>query len=249
VLPFTRPRQAAAASRQISLWLGMLQQLPNTFLQITRQWADVQLIRRSTLTPLDFLPIREVLYTQKLPNLPELRYALECAIELAAEPRMPLAGRTYLALDTSGSMSGTPLRSGALLAASLAHENRAAELAVFDTQPRGFVASRGNTLEATARQLEDQVRMSPTNFAAVVQSFPKNADRLVLITDMPYCLEEISARKAWRAYQQRQQADGKAVPPLWIVDVTSRGKSEPLPGVTLWSGVSQELADKMALPE
>jgi hypothetical protein len=195
--------------------------------------TDPEQIRLAGVTPLEFLPLLDLLDAGDVPNAPEIRAAMEVAVDLSVANVPSVHGKTLVALDCSGSMMGLPLRRGAFFAAALSRAWNA-EVLTFGTDTRSAKLSAKESILENAAWLEDQVQMTPTNFASVFQRTNRFYDRVIVLTDLPFWLTEYSVRGAWKSYK----AKTGGAPRLYAVDVTGTGPTlEPEAGVTCIAGL------------
>jgi hypothetical protein len=235
---------ANRAAQNTPLWTGadFIQNLragilnsPASLSQLMGLLTDPEQIRLSGLTPLAFAPLLDVLDEGDVPNAPEIRAALEVAVDLSVANVKPIHGRTLVALDCSGSMMGMPLRRGAFFAAALARAWNA-EVLTFGTDTHSAKLSSKDSILENADWLENQVQMTPTNFASVFQRTSRFYNRIIVLTDLPFWLTEYSVRVAWKSYNAKNGGASR----LYAVDVTGSGPAlEPEPGVTCIAGLPE----------
>jgi 60 kDa SS-A/Ro ribonucleoprotein len=129
----------------------------------------------------------------------------ECrAISLANVPRFE--GKTLIALDGSGSMSGRPIKIGSLFAATLAKSNDADVMLFSDYAKYVSLNKRDSTL-TVAGWLESQCASAGTNFHAIFQQANRAYTRIIILSDMQGWVGGHAPVATFAAYRAKYAAD------------------------------------------
>lgn len=128
----------------------------------------------------------------------ELKHALEAAMEIALENVPEIAGKTYIAIDVSGSMSQpvtgsqgsasskvSCLDAAALIGAALMHKNRSAKVLTFAYEPSLLKVAHDDKVMKIASTIKRNLG-GGTNCGSVISYLIKNnieIDQLVMVSD------------------------------------------------------------------
>jgi 60 kDa SS-A/Ro ribonucleoprotein len=124
---------------------------------------------------------------------------------LANVPRFD--GRTLVALDGSGSMSGRLLAVGSLFAAVLAKANAEATIMVFSNDAEFVTLNRRDSTLPLAQQIAARAPNGGTNFHAIFQRAKCAYDRIVILSDMQGWIGNDAPTATFTAYKQRTASD------------------------------------------
>ncbi len=145
--------------------------------------TDEKLIRQSLVLPFRFLTALEAIQSAALPRAGEVLAALSDAVDLSLANVPKFAGRTLIALDTSGSMAGRPLKIGSLFAAVLTKAGDADLLQFSDDASYLALNKRDSTL-TLAQFIESKARCAGTDFHCIFRKAQGPYDRIVILSDM-----------------------------------------------------------------
>lgn len=196
-----------------------------------------RLIEKSLVLPFRFqTALDAILGAHSLPRRQEVIRALGVAVDhaLANVPRF--AGRTLIALDGSGSMSGRPMKIGSLFAAVLYRVNDA-DLMIFSDDAKFVTLNRDDSTLSLAQQLAANAKMAGTNFHAVFQAAKLPYDRIILLSDMQAWIGRQIPTESFKAYVKRA---GKR-PRIYSFDLAGYGSLQfPESGVYALAGFSDK---------
>ena len=170
--------------------------------------TDKRLIAKSLVMPFRFTTALEALRTSGLPTAGRVLDALSTAVDasLANVPRFD--GKTLIALDGSGSMSGRPIKIGALFAATLAKANDADVMLFSDDARYVSITPRDSTLTIAA-WLESQCASAGTNFHAIFQRAKRAYDRIIILSDMQGWIGQHTPVTSFDAWAKKYEAAPK----------------------------------------
>lgn len=210
--------------------------VPDACVMLTNEY----LIRGSLVLPFRyttamgaFVPPREVIAA--------LNKAVD--ISLANVPR--LGGRTLVALDGSGSMSGRPIEIGSLFASVLVKALDADCLVFSDYAQYAPVNVDDSTLTIT-RQLATSLAPRGTNFHSIFQTANQPYDRIIILSDMQAWMEFNAPTQSFAEYRTRTDSD----PHVFSFDLAGYGTlAFPERQVYCLAGFSEKVLDVMGLLE
>ena len=112
--------------------------------------------------------------------------AIVDAMEHALSNVPELPGSTLIAVDTSGSMSGNPIKIASLFAATLAKSNPNADIIQYNTNVSTFNISSRSTIIDIAKYIQDNANGGGTRTSLVFEyalQIGKKYDRFIIISD------------------------------------------------------------------
>jgi len=170
--------------------------------------------------------------------------AISIAMDLAVANVPALSGRTLIAVDTSGSMSGDPIEKAAIFAATLLKANMSADVILYGTSIKEFVGtSRSPVVDIADRIIKDA--MGGGTQTSLVFSYASKKqiayDRFIILSDSESWAEGYGGvQEAYVAYKKQTQTD----PSIFAVDIQGHGtKDVESPRVFHLTGWSDRLLD------
>lgn len=166
------------------------------------------------------------------------------ACEIACDNVPRLDGRTLIALDTSGSMSGKPSRIASLFAAVLLKTNDC-DLMTFDDYAKYKNVNPNDSLLTIQSQLH--FCGGGTNFSSVFERAVVKYDRIIILSDMQSWKGYYSPKGAYLEYKQKFGIESCKV---YSIDLAGYGTLMlPEKDVYCLAGFSEKIFDLMALME
>ena len=166
------------------------------------------------------------------------------ACEIACDNVPRLDGRTLIALDTSGSMSGKPSRIASLFAAVLLKTNDC-DLMTFDDYAKYKNVNPDDSLLTIQSQLH--FCGGGTNFSSVFERAVVKYDRIIILSDMQSWRGYYSPKGAYLEYKQKFGIESCKV---YSIDLAGYGTLMlPEKDVYCLAGFSEKIFDLMALME
>ena len=163
---------------------------------------------------------------------------------LANVPRFD--GRTLVALDGSGSMSGRPLEIGSLFAAVLAKANKSADVMVFSNDAEFIPLNRRDSTLTLAREIARRAPGGGTNFHAVFEQAKAGYDRVVILSDMQGWVGHYAPTTAFEDWKRRTGSD----PRVFSFDLAGLGTLQfPERNVFCLAGFSDKALQTMKFLE
>ena len=203
--------------------------------------TDGTLIRKSLVLPFRFTTALEALQAANLPNAGAVFGALSEAVDtsLANVPRFE--GKTLIALDGSGSMSGRPIKIGALFAATLAKSNDA-DVLIFDNVAKYVSLNQRDSTLTLAKWLETQATGGGTNFHAIFQHANRAYARIIILSDMQGWIGGHAPVQSFADYRQKHGAH----PRVFSFDLQGYGTLQfPERGVYCLAGFSDKTMETL----
>jgi hypothetical protein len=195
---------------------NVLEQAPELVEDACALLVDERLIRNSLVLPFRFATAMDEIEKLNGEGTQQVISALNRAVDIACCNVPSFAGRTLIALDCSGSMTGRPSQIASLFAAILLKAN-SADLLRFNTdaQYRTInVADSTLTIAGTLRFAD-----GGTNFNAIFERANRAYDRIVILSDMQGWIGGGASVEAFATYRKRFDAD----PMIYSFDLAGYG--------------------------
>jgi len=232
---------------------NLLGQAPDLVDDAVAILTDAISIRRSLVMPFRYLTALEAVAEAKDPGTDDrfderrqkILRALSVAADLALANVPRFEGRTLVAVDTSGSMSGKPLRIASLFAAVLYKANRA-DLMLFSNEARIVTFDRDDATLSLAKRLEELADHGGTNFHAIFETADRPYDRVVILSDMQAWIGHHTPAEPFARYAARV---GKR-PRVFTFDLAGHGTLQfPEAGVHALAGFGDKTMETLRLLE
>lgn len=224
---------------------NILQTAPELASDAIAMLTDENLIRRSLVLPFRFVTALEALQEAKLPNVSEVIAALSDAVDKSLANVPCFEGRTLVALDGSGSMTGRPQKIGALFAATLFKANDA-DVLVFSNGASYVSPNKRDSTLTTAQWFADQAPGAGTNFHAIFETADRAYARIVILSDMQGWIGHNAPVQTLETYKRRTGAD----PRVFSFDLQGYGTLQfPQRRVYCLAGWSEKTMELLTLLE
>ena len=169
--------------------------------------------------------------------------AIETALEISLDNVPSFEGKTLIALDVSGSMNGSPFKTGSLFMATLAHANPTSDMMIFDSKANYLSFDRKNILDIRQKI---PFRGSGTNFDTIFDTANKAYDRIIILSDMQAWENHFAPDETHRRYCQAYNCD----PYIYSFDLAGYGSLQfPESKVCALAGFSENIFDIMKVLE
>ncbi len=232
---------------------NLLEQAPDLIGDAVAILTDATAIRRSLVMPFRYLTALEAVAGAKDPGtderFDERRQTVLRALSVAADralANVPLFdGRTLVAVDTSGSMNGKPLRIASLFAAVLYKANRA-DLMLFSNEARMVTFDREDATLSLAKRIEDLADLGGTNFHAIFEKADGAYERIVILSDMQAWIGHDTPAAPFARYVERVRKR----PRVFSFDLAGHGSLQfPEAGVYALAGFGDKTMETLRLLE
>ncbi len=218
---------------------NVLTHAPEVVEELCEQLMDERAVRRSLVFPFQFLSAVDVLKQGNLPGAGRVMDALNTAIDHSLANIPTFAGRTLVALDSSGSMAGRPQAIGSLFAATLVKAT-GADLMLFSDSARYLTLNRSDTTLTAAGSIP--FISGGTNFNAIFEQASRGYDRIIILSDMQGWIGGGAPVAAFAAYQKRHDV----APRIYSFDLKGNGTLQfPQERVYCLAGWSDRVFDIM----
>ena len=261
------------ASRKAEAWAGLirdrkigyfallrnlrnvLEQAPALIDDAVALLTDEKRIRRSLVMPFRFRTALDAIESAKAPEKSDagafsdrrqqVIRALSVAVDRSLVNVPRFEGRSLVAVDTSGSMAGKPLKIASLFAATIYKANRA-DLMLFSEDARIVTFNRDDATLSIAQRIEERAACAGTNFHAIFQRADAAYDRVIILSDM----------QAWMGYHTPAQSFEQYVartgqrPRVFTFDLAGYGSLQfPEPEVYALAGFSDKTMETLGFLE
>ncbi len=223
---------------------NILAQAPELTELVVTTLTDARLIRRSLVMPFRFTTALEALHAANLPNAGVVLAALSAAVDVSLDNVPCFEGRTLVALDGSGSMTGRPIKIGALFAAALAKGSTGADVMLFSTGAKYVSLNRRDSTLTLAGWLEAQCESAATNFHAIFETARGAYDRVIILSDMQGWVGGHAPTATFAQYKAKHCCD----PKVYSFDLAGLGTLQfPERNVYCLAGWSDKALDTLRL--
>lgn len=217
-----------------------------------RKLTDREQVKKSKQLPFRFVKAYEnVVGNRKLTD------AVSMAMDLAVDNTPELSGKTLIAIDCSGSMSGGAIEKASIFGATLAKANPNSEVILYDTAVKEFVVSSRTPVIDIARRIEEEATGGGTNTSLVFEYAYRNGkqyDRFIIISDNESWQDTYSGwygssngtQDTYNEYKKQTGLD----PFVYAIDIEGYGtKDISSPKVIHLAGWSERLLDFIGVYE
>ena len=187
---------------------NILTDAPEVTAEAMAMLTDGNLVRQSLVMPFRFQTAMEAVQAAGLPRAGEVLAALSDAVDLSLANVPKFEGRTLVALDTSGSMAGRPLKIGALFAATLVKANDA-DLLQFSDEASYLTLNRRDSTLTLAQFIESKARSAGTDFHSIFRAAQGPYDRIIILSDMQGWIGGHAPVKTFAAWKEKFRCDPK----------------------------------------
>lgn len=200
------------------------------------QLTDPEAVKKSKQLPFRFTTAYEhVTGNRKLTD------AISVAMDLSVSNTPQLSGKTLIAIDSSGSMSGEPMDKASIFGATLARANTDADVVLYDTEIKDFVISSRTPVIDIAARIKREAMGGGTDTGLVFRYMDakgKAYDRVIIISD-----NESWASNTQDLYNQYLKKTGNN-PYVYAIDIQGYGTKDIAGGqVFNFTGWSNRLLD------
>jgi 60 kDa SS-A/Ro ribonucleoprotein len=170
--------------------------------------VDGNLIKKSLVLPFRFTTALKELEGIQSEHTRAIVTALNLAVETSLDSVPKLPGRTLIALDGSGSMSGRPIEIASLFAAVL-YKTLDSHLVIFDPSAQHVTLDPNTPVMSLRNQLLNCVQGGGTDFNLIFSSTIQKFDRIISLSDMQAWIGWNTPIGAFNDYKARTGADPK----------------------------------------
>jgi 60 kDa SS-A/Ro ribonucleoprotein len=191
--------------------------------------------------PFRFLTALEALQSAGLQDAGKLMTALSRAVDLSLRNVPRFAGKTLVVVDTSGSMSGRPIKIASLFAATLLKSNDA-DLMQFSDKANYLSMNAADSTLTLAQAIEQKAMGGGTNFHSIFATAKRAYDRVIILSDMQGWIGHYTPKVAYDAWKQRTKAN----PKVYSFDLAGYGSLQfPESQVYCLAGFSDQTMDTL----
>lgn len=204
-----------------------------TIRRAVKKLTDDEEIKKSKQLPFRFMTAYENVEGNR-----EFTDAISEAMDIAVLNTPHLPGRTLIAIDSSGSMSGDPMKKAAIFGATLAQANKNSEVILYDTRVKVLTVSGRTPVIDIAKKIENEAMGGGTATSLVFQYAIQNKkifDRIIIVSDNESWSDGYGGVQAnYNEYKKM------ANPFVYAIDIQGYGTKDVSGGkvfhLTGWSG-------------
>lgn len=192
---------------------------PEVLTKACEMIADPELVRGSRQLPFRFYTAYEQLNNHEVLN------AISAALDVACENTPEFSGKTLIAIDTSGSMSGQPLTIASIFAAALMKKNDA-EVILYDMDIKEMKYIQGTPVLVMANQIQRDALGGGTETSLVFSHAHKTGvkyDRIVILSDNQSWAEGYYSDGVQEAYNRYKRTNNC---PVYAIDIAGYGTKD-----------------------
>ncbi|MEM7015062.1 MAG: TROVE domain-containing protein, partial [Verrucomicrobiota bacterium] len=224
---------------------NILEQAPDLIDDVRQLLVDETLIRKSLVLPFRFLTALDALETSGLRNADKLMASISDAVDISLANVPRFEGRTLVAVDTSGSMSGKPIKIASLFASVLYKANDA-EVILFSNSAEYATFNKRDTTLTIAKSIQDKANYGGTDFHAIFKKARAGYDRIIILSDMQAWVGYYTPAKTFAAYRKRTGDS----PKVFTFDLAGYGTLQfPEKDVYALAGFSDKTMDTLRFLE
>lgn len=171
------------------------------------------------------LPFRFVTAYDNVTGNTKLLDAVSFAMDTAVENVPEFSGSTLIAVDSSGSMSGDPIKKAAIFAAALFKANSDADVILYDTKVAKLNASARLPVIDVAKFIEKSAMGGGTDTSLVFRTAEKKYDRVFILSDNESWVDSgyrVGTSAAYNEYKTRVGAN----PYVYAIDIAGYGTKD-----------------------
>jgi len=228
---------------------NIMHQAPECVDMACEQLVNAEKIRKSLVLPFRFVTAYEEIskvndVSTKIKNT--VLRAIEKALEVSSVANVPkFDGETLVALDTSGSMAGEPIKIGSLFSVILAKSNDADFMTFSDSAKYASIDPNAGFISEQQRIIRS-ARVGGTNFHSIFNVANKKYDRIIILSDMQGWIGYHTPAAAFNEYKKRTGAN----PHIYSFDLQGYGDMQfPENQVYCIAGFSDKIFDTMKILE
>jgi hypothetical protein len=173
------------------------------------------------------LPFRFVTAYDNVKGNRILTDAISDAMDAAVSNTPELSGRTLIAVDTSGSMEGDPLKKASIFAATLAKSNSKSDVILYSDSLKEMTISGKTPIIDISKSIENSAIASGTQTSLVFAYAMKKVledvhySRIIIISDNE-SWNEYSVQEAYKVYLKQTNED----PFVYAIDIQGYGTKD-----------------------
>jgi 60 kDa SS-A/Ro ribonucleoprotein len=224
---------------------NLMESVPELEADIITQLTNREKIKKSLVLPFRFFTA--ITELEKLQNTRNIVSAINDAAEISLDNVPKLSGKTLIAVDTSGSMSGRPADIAKMFGAIL-YKTTDSMLLTFSDDAKYVTLNPGDSLLSLMRNIP--FISGGTNFNAIFDRSTAKFDRIIILSDMQAWMENgwnsSNPRQSFANYKQRTGVD----PLIYSFDLNNYGSMQfPEKNVFCLAGFSDKIFDIMKVIE
>lgn len=213
-------------------YMAMLRNLNNLIKQgvsqdtinmVVKKLTDIEEIKKSKQLPFRFATAYENVSGNR-----QLSNAISQAMDIAVDNCPEFTGRTLIAIDSSGSMSGDPIKKASIFGATLFKKHPNSDLILYDTQVKELTLGDRMPVVDLAKMLVDNTMGGGTETSLVFKYAIKKGvyDRIIILSDNEswneYSWGGNGVQESYNKYKRITSAD----PIVFAIDIAGHGTKD-----------------------
>lgn len=224
---------------------NLMESVPELEGEVIKQLTNRDKIKKSLVLPFRFFTA--ITELEKLHNTRNIVSAISDAAEIALDNVPKLKGKTLIAVDVSGSMSGRCAEIARMFGAVL-YKATDSVLLTFDDRARFVTLNPNDSLLTLMKNI--RFTGGGTNFNSIFDSSTQKFDRIIILSDMQAWMTSgwasSNPRQSFAYYKQRTGAE----PLVYSFDLNNYGSMQfPEKNVYCLAGFSDKIFDIMSVLE
>ncbi len=228
-------------------YLGLLRNLrniatyaPHVLNEACNQLTDENAIKKSLVFPFQLWTAYQIIRNEITGAEGRLvTKAIGDAMEISLSNVPKLSGRTLVAIDSSGSMSGRPSENATIFGAVIAKTSNA-DIMTFDGDARYEPYDLDEKTIAITDRIMGHFRGGSTNFHSIFKRANQAYDRIFIISDMQGWVGNYSPVASFNQYKRAFMCN----PKIYSFDMSGYGTTQfPQRGIYCLAGFSSKILD------
>lgn len=225
---------------------NIIEQSPKVLPQALKLLVDSKVIKKSLVLPFRFTTAYEEIQKLNGDGVRDTIVALDKALEVSLDNVPELPGRTLVAVDGSGSMTGRPQEIAALFGAVLAKVNKKADVLIFSNDAKYLTINPLDSLLTIAEKITEAAPSSGTNFHSIFEEANQAYDRIIILSDEQGWIGYNPPTTTFADYKKRLGVNSK----VYSIDLQGYGTLQlPEQDVYCLAGFSEKIFDIMKILE
>lgn len=170
------------------------------------------------------LPFRFLIAYQNVEGNRKFTDAISLAMDMAVSNTPELKGKTLIAVDSSGSMSGDPMEKASIFGATLIKANANADMILYDTNVKALAMSGRTPVIDLAEKIQQEAMGGGTETSLVFRYAHQKGtkyDRIIIISDNE-SWNEYSVQGIYNEYKKETGTD----PYVYAIDIQGYGTKD-----------------------
>lgn len=162
---------------------NIMTQAPEMIDLMCERLVDRKAIKKSLVMPFRFQTAFNEVRSMKVGKTANVLESIAKAVDISLENVPVYDGRTLIAVDCSGSMTGRPIEIASLFAAAL-YKSNDSDIMLFAEDARYENFLRSDSALTISHEIKKRANYGGTNFSSIFQKANSQYDRIIILSDM-----------------------------------------------------------------